>query len=175
MRILTYKRTHIGDPDAFGRFGVNDCMGKVRDFRYDAVIGVGGMGSEARSYGIDGKINWVGIGPRKSRSPGAGRRGSVIKFDHFILLEDSGPLLSSHAPELARKMYSGPRYILDAYSSAQKLEALAILVWARELPASNATTNRSVHWRRRCEKVSPKIRKTLLETMLSERCNWRCN
>jgi hypothetical protein len=26
MRILTYKRTHTGDPDAQGRFGFHDCM-----------------------------------------------------------------------------------------------------------------------------------------------------
>ena len=32
MRTLIYKRTHSGDPDpTSGRFGVRDCMGKVRD------------------------------------------------------------------------------------------------------------------------------------------------
>ena len=35
MRILTYKRTHTGDPDHLGRFGVNDCMGGVRNLRFD--------------------------------------------------------------------------------------------------------------------------------------------
>ncbi len=29
LRILTYKRTHIGDPDSIGQFGINDCMGRV--------------------------------------------------------------------------------------------------------------------------------------------------
>ena len=35
MRILTYKRTHTGDPDPSGRFGIYDCMGHVRDYDCD--------------------------------------------------------------------------------------------------------------------------------------------
>ena len=31
MRILTCKQTHTGDPDRFGRFGVSDCIGRVRN------------------------------------------------------------------------------------------------------------------------------------------------
>jgi hypothetical protein len=30
MRTLIYKRTHTGDPDANGCFGIYDCMGRVR-------------------------------------------------------------------------------------------------------------------------------------------------
>ena len=44
MRTLIYKRTHLGDPDLFGTFGINDCMGEVRARQFDAVIGVGGIG-----------------------------------------------------------------------------------------------------------------------------------
>jgi hypothetical protein len=29
VRVLVYKRTHNGDPDQFGCFGVHDCMGEV--------------------------------------------------------------------------------------------------------------------------------------------------
>ncbi len=43
MRILTYKRTHTGDPEANGVIGINDCMGRVRSLAYDAVIGIGGI------------------------------------------------------------------------------------------------------------------------------------
>ncbi|MGS0974834.1 hypothetical protein [Burkholderia glumae] len=46
MRILIYKRTHTGAPDCFGRFGINDYMGSARNLRFDAVIGVGGVGAE---------------------------------------------------------------------------------------------------------------------------------
>jgi hypothetical protein len=63
MTILIYKRTHRGDPDADGVFGIHDCMGSVRDFAYDAVVGVGGIGDDARAHGIAGKINWIGVGP----------------------------------------------------------------------------------------------------------------
>jgi len=38
MRILTYKRTHTGDPSPDGVFGVHDCMGRIRDLSYDAII-----------------------------------------------------------------------------------------------------------------------------------------
>ena len=59
MRILIYKRTHTGDPDPErGIFGegpdddeVTDCMGKVRGYGFDAVIGVGGFGPEPQSQG----------------------------------------------------------------------------------------------------------------------------
>ncbi len=78
MRILTYKRTHTGDPNASGLFGVSDCMGRVRDLNYDAVIGIGGIGAEPRSYRIDGKITWVGVSPNKSFGPWT---SSVVAFD----------------------------------------------------------------------------------------------
>ena len=42
MRTLIYKRTHPGDPDEKGRFGICDCMGRVRAWDFEAVIGVGG-------------------------------------------------------------------------------------------------------------------------------------
>jgi len=52
MRTLIYKRTHTGDPDANGCFGIYDCMGRVRALDFDAVIGIGGIGSEAQWAGI---------------------------------------------------------------------------------------------------------------------------
>lgn len=48
MRTLIYKRTHPGDPDETGRFGIHDCMGKVRSWQFDAVVGEGGIGPEPR-------------------------------------------------------------------------------------------------------------------------------
>ena len=65
VRTLVYKRTHPGDPNKRGHFGNEDCMGRVRSWDFDAVIGVGGIGSESSSHGLDYKINWVGIGARK--------------------------------------------------------------------------------------------------------------
>ena len=103
MRIFTYKRTHIGDPDQSGRFGIYDCMGRVRNYPFDAVIGIGGIGREPRSYGIDRKINWVGINPK--RTPRRDGNGVEVTFEKFLLLEKHGPLLKILAPSLARRMY----------------------------------------------------------------------
>lgn len=64
-RTLVYKRTHNGDPDREGDFGAYDCMGQVRGYEFDAVIGIGGLGLEAEAWGIAGRVNWIGIGPQK--------------------------------------------------------------------------------------------------------------
>ncbi|MCA8002749.1 hypothetical protein [Burkholderia metallica] len=129
MRILTYKRTHTGDPDCYGRFGINDCMGAVRNRHFDAVIGVGGIGAEQRSYGIAGKLTWIGVGPRRSK----GRRGDIVTFEHFLLLDAEGPELLAVAPNLARRVYGGRvRVLLDGYSPAEHAEALNLLKWARK-------------------------------------------
>jgi hypothetical protein len=115
MRILTYKRTHTGDPNESGVFGVNDCIGRVRDLEFDAVIGIGGTSAEPRSYQIDGKITWVGIGAHKRR----GRwPSSVVIFDIFVLVDSDGPTVVSMAPLLARRMYEGKvRYMTTGYSA----------------------------------------------------------
>lgn len=61
QRILVYKRTHNGDPNEAGEFGCNNCMGTVRNWDFDAVIGVGGLSSSR--YRMVGKITWIGIQP----------------------------------------------------------------------------------------------------------------
>lgn len=85
MRTLIYKRTHPGDPDAEGRFGIHGCMGRVRNRDFEAVIGVGGIGAEPRSHEINGKVTWIGIGPH--RRAGDDARAPVITFDRFLLFE----------------------------------------------------------------------------------------
>jgi hypothetical protein len=126
MRILTYKRTHVGDPDEHGRFGINNCMGRIRAYSFDAVIGVGGIGQEPKSYGIDQRINWVGIKPKRKDN------GAVVTFETFLLLDEHGPLLEKLAPNLAKRMYEkGARVLLYDYSKVERLEALSILKWSR--------------------------------------------
>src|SRR5215471_8860220 len=64
MRTLVYKMTHIGDPDpATGLWGETGCMGQVRSYQFDAVIGIGGTSA---IDGIAGKIVWIGTGPHKN-------------------------------------------------------------------------------------------------------------
>lgn len=155
MRILTYKRTHIGDPDLDGRFGVNYCMGRVRDYRYDAVIGVGGTGATPRKEGIARKLNWVGIGPTRHSAPS--KRASEVTFEHFLYLEEEGPLLSELAPNLAERLYNrGPRFILRSYSEAELREAFGILEWSRSQRSSTTAGLNLGSGRTRCD---PNIRK----------------
>jgi hypothetical protein len=133
-RILVYKRTHTGDPDRNGRFGIYDCMGRVRNYPFDAVIGVGGLGQEPRSYGIDRKINWVGINPKRISAPD--NATVIVTFQHFLLLDKDGPLLETLAPNLARRLYEqGARFIFNSYNEVEHLEAQHILEWSRDQTA----------------------------------------
>lgn len=135
MRILVYKRTHNGDPDADGCFGAFDCMGKVRDRAFDAVVGVGGIGSEAVSNGIDRQVNWVGISPHKRHV--AGKRGPEVLFDYFLYFGTDGPSFPALAPRLAARLYGdNVRSILDGMSAAEQAEAEGIVRRAEGEPPS---------------------------------------
>jgi hypothetical protein len=104
MRTLIYKRTHSGDPDPkTGVFGNHDCMGGVRGWQFDAVIGVGGVGQEPQSHRIAGKLTWIGIGPQVIDHTA---RGPQLIFHHFWYRGEEGPLLRANYPALARHMYS---------------------------------------------------------------------
>ncbi|WP_160285811.1 hypothetical protein [Pseudomonas knackmussii] len=126
MKILTYKRTHTGDPNVQGVFGCRDCMGRDRGWAYDAVIGIGGTGGKAKSFGLKGKITWIGVGPIR-RYLDAGR-GPEVAFDRFVLYDEQGPNLFEMAPNLARRMYGGRvRSLLSSYSPEEKAEAEQII------------------------------------------------
>jgi hypothetical protein len=131
VKILTYKRTHTGDPNAEGAFGINDCMGRVRSYAYDAVIGVGGIGAEPSGHKIDGKITWVGVYPSKTN--GGWRAGPIVTFVRFILFDANGPELNAIAPALAKRVYWGKvRNILTGYSSLEQSEAERIVKWVMD-------------------------------------------
>ena len=102
-------------------------MGRVRAYAYDAVIGIGGIGAEPKSFDIDRKLNWVGIAPRRPV-----RGNGVVTFEHFVLFDENGPLLKELAPRLARRMYGrNARILLDGYSAQQQAEAEEVLRWSR--------------------------------------------
>jgi hypothetical protein len=103
MPTLVYKRTHNGDPDSRGRFGVHDCMGGVRSWAFDSVIGVGGQGAEAERNDIAGKPNWIGVGAHRTFVKGM--RNPVLTFGRFRDFETDGPSLRVIARNLARRMY----------------------------------------------------------------------
>jgi len=62
---------------------------RVRDRDFDAVIGIGGISAQPRHKISTGRLNWIGIGSHKF--PAEGRRGPLVVFDHFLLLERNGP------------------------------------------------------------------------------------
>src|SRR5262245_37553308 len=135
-RTLIYKRTHTGDPDSGGRFGIHGCMGRVRAWEFDAVIGVGGLGAEPISYAIDGRVTWIGIGPRKA--PGLDPRGPVVTFDHFLLFDTEGPYFATYAPKLAKRIYSrNIRVTMRLAGAAERAEVARILELARCAPPSS--------------------------------------
>ena len=134
MRTLIYKRTHSGDPGPkTGVFGNHDCMGQVRAWNFDAVIGVGGKGPEPVNNGIAEKLTWVGIGPHKT---GDLRRPEVA-FDHFLYYGKDGEPLSDIAPMLAKHLYDGKaRVIMDSLSDEERREVEEILKLAQKAPPS---------------------------------------
>lgn len=143
MRTLIYKRTHPGDPDAHGHFGIHDCMGQVRSWNFDSVIGVGGIGAEPSSHGLDGKINWIGIGARKHERPGA--RGPLVTFSHFVLYEDKGRELVIMAPTLARRLYGqNVRALLHDLSAREEEEMRGILALATDAPPSSKVRGKGI-------------------------------
>lgn len=133
MRTFIYKRTHSGDPDpATGEFGNHDCMGSCRSWSFDAVIGVGGTGSEPVSCGIARKLTWVGVGPHKT---GDSRR-PLVTFDHFLYYGEKGPLLEEVAKNLARHFYKGGVRTLVNLTSEESREVDGILASAMTAPPS---------------------------------------
>lgn len=141
MRTLIYKRTHHGDPDATGQFGVHDCMGRVRAWDFEAVIGVGGLGPESRSNALEGKVNWIGIGPHKRA---VGKRGPIVTFDHFIFYGSKGPDFEKLAPLLAERIYSrNVRVLMRGLSSDEQAEVDRILARAKNAPPSSAAVPRT--------------------------------
>lgn len=142
MRTLVYKRTHPGDPDAEGRFGIHDCMGRVRTWSFDAVIGVGGIGDQAASHGLDGKVNWIGIGPHKR--PARGKRGPVVTFDHFLFYGVDGPSIAERAPKLAHRLYSrNVRVLMGGVTPQELREIESLLASAKRAPPSSARVSRT--------------------------------
>lgn len=106
MNTLIYKRTHRGDPNDSGVFGVHDCMGPVRRWNFNAVIGIGGNRPWSGHEQMANKVNWVGINPTKTN--GGKRRGPLVSFERFVLYDKkngNGPKLKKLAPNLYQYMY----------------------------------------------------------------------
>jgi hypothetical protein len=135
MRTLIYKRTHSGDPGpASGDFGCNHCMGQVRGWSFDAVIGVGGIGAYARAEGIAGLLTWIGSGAHKTGDP----RRPLVTFDHFWYRGEKGPELHKIAPNLAKHIYGKNVRVMmsSSLSGAESAEVANLLGLAGRAPPS---------------------------------------
>jgi hypothetical protein len=148
MRTLIYKRTHSGDPNPkTGVFGNHNCMGIVRRWSFDAVIGIGGIGREPERNGIARKLTWVGIGKHEtlddSDRPFVTPDRPLVTFDHFLYFGEQGRLLEEIAPALARRMYGkNVRVLMDSLSSEERREVEKILRLATNAPPSNQLAER---------------------------------
>lgn len=111
-------------------FGTQDCMGRVRTFSYDVVVGIGGIGAEPRSHSIDRRLNWIGIGP--ILGPDHANRGHpTFTFRHFVLHEHSGAYFDTHCPRLAEAMCdSGCRFRLN-HTAEHIRELKRLVAWAK--------------------------------------------
>lgn len=147
-RILIYKRTHTGDPDERGLFGCNDCMGSIRDWSFDHVIGIGGVRPWPGDEGIAEKVNWVGIG---RKAFGFSPNGHAIwAFERFILLNEQGPLLQADYPLLYGHMLEKNRRVIvsDSVFEDMYAELMAILHLAHKARASPALGTGKIEMRR---------------------------
>jgi hypothetical protein len=134
LNTLVYKRTHTGDPDKSGIFGIHDCMGRVRRWRFDAVIGVGGKSPYRGHEDIALKINWIGISPSATEAP-RGFRGPFVEFKCFVLLEEDGPYLKKLAPKLFRHIFDDAhvRFVMSRnLPDEMQGEVQKLLRWAAE-------------------------------------------
>ena len=142
-KILVYKRDHTGDPnEETGVFGINTCMGKIRDWGYQAVIGIGGKNIRKNDKDIKHKINWIGIFPVKASKDiwdEENLRGSRVAFKNFKLYEEKGEeITEDNYPILYNLMYSkNVRNVM--YHEEKLLEELhQILDLAKDANSSKA-------------------------------------
>lgn len=131
-RVLIYKRNHTGDPDSRGIFGRSDCMGRVRGYRYDAVIGIGVSKPWAGSESIADRITWVGVGPtRVGIHPNRG--APIIQFERWNVFDARGKELRTYAPRLAEYVYSKHRrfFFSDGLSDEIQRDIARVLKLAK--------------------------------------------
>jgi hypothetical protein len=160
LTVLVYKRTHKGDPGDNGLFGESTCMGQVRDWPYDAVIGIGGKRPWPEDKDIALKVNWVGVTPNRIPNPKYGMTDqgkSWVGFDRFRLLDELGPNLKEIAPLLYNHMYvEHQRRFRMSYSLPDDIygELINILKLADGYPTSKGILEKKSEvtcGKRRCE------------------------
>jgi hypothetical protein len=159
MNTLIYKRTHKGDPGEAGVFGEHDCMGRVRSWGFDAVIGVGGKRPWRKHAGIAEKINWIGLNAIKTPAVSHRWTGPIVTFQKFVLYDEQGPSLKKFAPRLHRYMFEEKhvRAVLSrSLPSGTQKEIGEILKLARTSTASASIYRPRTLARSKCCGIGPK-------------------
>lgn len=136
--VLIYKRTHKGDPDDKGIFGINTCMKSVRNSKFDAVIGIGGKtGDEGIAY----RINYVGLGATKP-SINPEDKCSYVIFENFIRFDENGEKVEKVARKLYEYLYvNNVRVVKLDKDSEYWGEVKEILKLAENAPPSSGYEN----------------------------------
>jgi hypothetical protein len=142
-RVLIYKRNHTGDPDQYGTFGYGDCMGRIRGYAYDAVIGIGVTNPWAGHEDIADRITWVGVGPQQVGIHPA-RNAPLIRFQRWNVFDAKGKDLKDFAPRLAEYYYAKHRryFFSDGLHENIQRDIARILRLARRrcVPMGNLDT-----------------------------------
>jgi len=161
-RVLVYKRNHTGDPDSTGTFGCGDCMGKIRGYQYDAVIGIGVSQPWPGFEGIADRITWVGVGPRRVGTHKA-RGAPLIRFETWRVFDSSGKDFKRFAPQLAAYFYKKHRryFFSDGLSDDIQQDIARILGLAAERKAfpGRPDPSNTVACSPRCPPLSQRKRK----------------
>jgi hypothetical protein len=140
MATLVYKMTHKGDPDSnLGFWGVEDCMGQVRGYEFDAVIGIGGRSWWTNQTSRTGEIVWIGLGPEIVAQ---GKRGPVLRFAHFRYFQEGELMLRKIAPNLV-KATQNCRFRLYGFTQIQEQEIAKICKLAKKAGASAQLTSQA--------------------------------
>jgi hypothetical protein len=125
MVTLVYKMTHVGDPHPrLGCWGVYNCMGKIRCYEFDAVIGIGGRSWRKNQTNRAGEIIWIGRGAHRTR--GSDKHSPEVRFERFRYFEDGAKKLGEVAPQLAEAMRNR-RFMIHEFGEEEKIEIEKIL------------------------------------------------
>jgi hypothetical protein len=118
-------------------------MGRVREWNFDAVIGLGGKRPWPGHKDIAKRVNWIGINPSKTKAPNGNWKGPLVRFERFVLYDEKGPELKRLAPNLFKYMYED-RHVRAVLSQSLAVKIQAEVTRILELAKKHKRTRRLV-------------------------------
>lgn len=138
-RVFIYKMRVEDDPDPNCHWGVDNCMGKMRDWDYDAVIAVAGFNWEGNKSAVK-RIVWVGICPEKKPS----ENGTLVDFEVCRYFGENGPLIEEW-PSVSKRLFptegKGARFFIADQKSKEWPEVMELLKKTLALTSSRRGSN----------------------------------